>query len=140
MIAIAWNQHQIVFRQPTRDHIRAFRVMQSSGPAGEADSLDQMTQQITVAFDGETDPVKCRVMYTAFLEHECVAFCSSDKCKAAVASLSGVVEEEDVRDLGKGVTAWPPFRKPSPEVLPNGLATSPAAQSSPTMAVSPLSS
>ncbi len=125
---VDWNAHQLVFRMPSRDMIRDYRRMQES-PAEKPDAMDQLSQRMMIAFDGNTDPVRCREMYISFLENESQAFTSSNKAMAVIGGLSGIVEEADAIDLGKGARILTASRKPSPADSPNGSVTSLAARS-----------
>lgn len=118
VIALDWNEHQIVLRQASRDNVRNYRARESGADA--ADRVDQLTQEIIVAFDGETDPVLCRERYHSFLEYEGMAWTSSPKCMWAISKLTGVVEEHVADEWGKGASAYPPFRKISHTDLPTG--------------------
>lgn len=116
---VDWNRHQIVFKQPSREVVRDYRRKQDSA-SEKPDALDQLAQVTIVAFDGVTDPVRCREAFLAFLGGEAPAFTSSGKAGAVLTGLSGMVEEEDVADLGKGARILMAPRPTSPAVSPSG--------------------
>ena len=95
---VEWQGHQIVLRKPTRDDVRDFRRKGEDDP----DRVDQLTQVMLVAFDGEVDLVAAKEKYLAFLS-ECPMFTDTPKCRAAVNVLGGIVEVEDSETLGKFV-------------------------------------
>jgi hypothetical protein len=110
---VEWNEHAIVFRKPTRDECRAYRVALES-PATKADALEQICQRAIVAFDGERDANKARTTFTGSFLEDVPMFASTAKVKIAMGALMGVVEEEDLLDLGKGVTIRPSPRPRTP--------------------------
>jgi hypothetical protein len=99
---IEYAGHQLVFKRPSRDNVRDYRRKVDS-PAEKPDALDQLAQITIVAFDGEQDLVKARNAFLGFLE-EFPMFTSSAKCMSVFNVLTGLVEEEDAQDLGKGVS------------------------------------
>ena len=125
---VDWSGHQIVFRKPTREDIREFR--RKGGTAEEPDRVDQLSQVMLVAFDGEVDLVKARTMYLGFLS-EYPLFTSGAKCSAAINALSGIVEVESEAALGKYVRLLSARPKPMPKDSPNGSGTAPEATPSP---------
>jgi hypothetical protein len=126
---VDWDGHQLVFKRPTREHMRDYRRKRES-PSEKHDALEQLEQFIIVAFDGETDPNKARMAFTGKFLEEYPGASSSGKISSAVSVLSGIVEEEEADDLGKGVRFKPPLRKRTPTDSPNGSSTSPEAASS----------
>ncbi len=68
-----------------------------------------------VAFDGDTDRNRARTHFTEVFLVEQPMFASTAKVKIALGALMGLVEEEDLADLGKGVTVRPSPRMPTPE-------------------------
>jgi hypothetical protein len=120
---VDWQEHQLVFRRPTRDECHAYRVKQEQ-PETKADALEQHLQQTIVSFDGEGTPLAARTGFLAFLD-ENPMFASSARGKAVFASLSGLVELEDAADLGKGLSVRPAPRKPMHADSPSGSATAP---------------
>jgi hypothetical protein len=129
---IDFRGHQIVFRRPTRDHVRDFR--RKEGTPAEADRVDQLTQFMLVACDGETGE-KGRAMYLGFLE-ECPLFTDSAKCRAAVNTLAGITESADAEALGKFVRVLDGRRPSTQKDSPNGSATAGVTESAPTQATS----
>lgn len=99
---VDWSGHQLVFRRPTRVEVRDYRRKQDS-PAEKPDAIDQLLQQILVAYDGLTDVPRIAAYTGGFLE-EFPAFADTMHAKAAVSCLMGLVEEEDEAQLGKGVS------------------------------------
>jgi hypothetical protein len=124
---VDWNGHALVFRRPTRDECHAYRVALESADA-KADAAEQLCQRILVAFDADTNPTSSRVSFTTGLLVEFPMLASTPKIKIALGALMGLVEEEDLADLGKGVSVRPSPPKPTLEASPNG---------SPTAAVGP---
>ena len=116
---VDYRDHQLVFRRPSRDNMRDYRRKQDS-PSERADALDQLAQLTIVAFDDETDGVRCRTAFLAFLD-EFPAFTSHPKPMAAIAALSGLVEQEDEATLGKGVSIRSSAPKRTPTDSPNGF-------------------
>ena len=112
--AVVWNDHEIVFRRPTRDECHAYRVALES-PDAKADANEQLCQRALVAFDGEINATTARTAFTGSFLVETPMFASSAKVKIALAALMGLVEEEDLADLGKGVTVRP---SPPPRTPP----------------------
>lgn len=100
---VEFSGHQLVFRRPTRFEAREYKRKLDTA-AERPDALDFLAQCTLVALDGETDPTRAREVFTgSFLEQFPLAT-ASDKFKAALGALSGMVEDEDARELGKGVT------------------------------------
>jgi len=104
----------IVFKKPSRDTARDYR-RKTETPAEKVDALDQLAQATIVAFDGEEDPNRARVVFTGtFLEDFPMAM-NHPKFMTALSALSGLVEEEHEKELGKGVTIKGPSRNGSPK-------------------------
>jgi hypothetical protein len=110
---VDWNEHQMVYRRPTRAECHVYRVEQES-PETKADANERLCQFTIVAFDGELDPNKARTRFTEEFLVEHPMFGSTARVKLALGALMGLVEEEDLADLGKGVTVRPAPRRPSP--------------------------
>jgi hypothetical protein len=116
---VEYNGHEIVFRKPSRDHVRDYR-RKKDDPGEKADAMDQLAQVTIIAFDGEDDPNRARVTFTTvFLEDYPLAV-SHPKFVSCLSALSGLIEEEDERDLGKGVRIKSAPRAPSPMASRNG--------------------
>lgn len=96
---IDYNGHQIVFRRPTRDNCRDYRRKIETE---KSEAIEQLAQVTLVAFDGEQDANKARTIYTSVFLEEVPLFTSNTKVMAVLGALSGVVEEEEATDLGKG--------------------------------------
>jgi hypothetical protein len=111
---VEWNGHVIVFARPGRDVCHEYRVALES-PATKADANEQACQRMIVAFDGETDRNRARVRFTEIFLVEQPMFGSTTKVKIALGALMGLVEEEDLVDMGKGVSVRPAPRTPMPE-------------------------
>lgn len=126
---VDWQGHQIVFRRPTRENIREYR--RKVGTVEEPDRVDQLTQAMLCAFDGQTDGVAARQAYLGFLS-EYPLFTSTAKCNTAVNVLGGLVEVESAEALGKFARILSARPKPMGQLSPNGSATSPEAPPSPT--------
>jgi hypothetical protein len=107
---VEWNGHTLVFRRPTREECRQYRVALED-PVSKADANEHLLQQTIVAFDDETNPTAARMRYNPGFLDEHPMFSIAAKVKLALAALMGIVETEDAADLGKGVTVRP--RTPS---------------------------
>ena len=123
---VDYNGHQLVFRKPTRDEFREYRRMQSA-PNEKGDSIESLCQKILCAFDGETNAIAARTHYTGVFLVEYPGFTNVQGVIALVSALSGLVEEEDAADLGKGVSFRSERLKRLREGSPNGSATAPAS-------------
>lgn len=111
---VEFSGNTIVFRKPTRLEVRDYRRMLDT-PAERPDALDSLAQKTILAFNDLTEPNAARVVFTgSFLESYPLAM-GNDKFKALLGVLSGLVEDEDAADLGKGVTVRPAPLKPSPK-------------------------
>ena len=125
---VDYNGHQIVFRRPTRDTCREYRRKRES--AGEKhEAIEGMAQEALIAFDGEQDANKARSYYTGTFLEEYPLFASSPKVMAVLSALSGLVEEEDAEDMGKGVQVRSARPRPTPAASPNGSDTAPTVTS-----------
>lgn len=110
---VEYNGHMLVFRKPTREHVREYRRKKDS-ESEKMDAMDQLAQVTIVAFDGEDDPNRARTIFTTvFLEDYPLAI-SNPKFVGCLSALAGLLEEEDERDLGKGVTVKGTPRASSP--------------------------
>lgn len=114
IVEVDWNGHTVVFCRPSRDECRDYRVALES-PTTKADAADQLCQRTIVAFDAETDRNKARVTFTGTFLEEVPMFGSTAKVKIALGALMGLVEEEDLADLGKGVRLRPSPPRRTPE-------------------------
>jgi hypothetical protein len=119
---VEWNGHQIVFRKPTRDDCRDYRRMRES-PTEKGDSIESLCQKSLCAFDGELDVNRARTIYTTVFLEEYPLFASVPKVVAVMSALTGMVEEEDALDLGKGVSFRSARRPSTPAASPNGSGT-----------------
>ena len=124
---VDWNGHQLVFRRPTRDECHAYRVAQES-PHEKADANERLCQFTIVAFDTDANVTGARTAFLAFLV-EAPMFGNTARVKLALAALMGLVEEEDLADMGKGVSVRPAPPTRTPEASPNGSPTAAAAPS-----------
>ena len=124
---VDWNGHQLVFRRPTRDECHAYRVAQES-PHEKADANERLCQFTIVAFDTDANVTGARTAFLAFLV-EAPMFGNTARVKLALAALMGLVEEEDLADMGKGVSVRPAPPTRTPEASPNGSATVPSTAS-----------
>jgi hypothetical protein len=110
---VAYNGHELVFRRPTRDHVREYRRKKDSD-AEKMDAMDQLAQVTIIAFDGEEDITRARTRFTeSFLEDYPLAI-SNAKFVNCLTALAGLMEEEDEKDLGKGVSVKSAPRANSP--------------------------
>jgi hypothetical protein len=123
---ILWSGHQLVFKRPTRDSIRNYRRKQDS-PAERPDAIDQLSQEMLIAFDGEQDGQRARESYLGFLT-EYPAVTSAPKFLACISCLAGLAEEEDEANLGKGVSIRSSSRLLSPTGSTSGLSALPVAK------------
>lgn len=124
---IEWEGHQLVFRKPTRDDIRSYRL-KVDNPAQKPDALDQLAGVAIIAFDGIQDAIRAREMFLLFLD-EYPMWSAAPKVQNVFFQLTGAVEVEDEQNLGKGATVRRAHRKNTPKVLPNGPGVSPQAKS-----------
>jgi hypothetical protein len=110
---VTWNEHELVFGRPGRDTCHAYRVALETAET-KADANEQACQRMIVAFDGELDRNKARIRFTDVFLVECPMFGTTAKMKLALGALMGLVEEEDLADMGKGVSVRPSPRPPTP--------------------------
>ena len=103
---VEWNGYAIVLRRPTRDECRAYRVALEQAET-KVDANEQLCQRTIVALDAELDANKARTTFTGTLLEDCPMFGSIPRVKLALAALMGLVEDEDLADLGKGVSIRP---------------------------------
>jgi hypothetical protein len=96
-----FDDHELVFKRPTRMDIHEYRRKEDTSE--KADRLDQLSQVMLAAFDGETDTVRARQLYGLFLD-EYPAFTSVAKVNNTLLTLAGMIEEEYYNILGKGVS------------------------------------
>lgn len=99
---VEYNGHQVVFRKPTRENCREYRRKIAS-TAEKGDGPEFLAQSSIAAFDGETDPNKARTVYTAVFLEEFPLFANTQKVLSVLSLLSGMAEEEEADELGKGV-------------------------------------
>lgn len=125
---IDWSAHVLVFRRPNRDECHGYRV-KLEHPETKADANEQLLQQLIVAFDAEQDANKARVYFTTVFLEEHPMFGSTPRVRLALGALMGMFEDEDLADLGKGVTIRPSPPPRTPPASPTGSATAPAASS-----------
>lgn len=125
---VEWNEHMLVFRRPTREECHTYRVAQESAHE-KADANERLCQFTIIAFDAEQDVNRARTYFTNEFLLDQPMFASTAKAKVALGALMGLVEEEDLADLGKGVSVRPSPQKPTREASPNGSLTAPAAPS-----------
>lgn len=114
--------HQLVFRRPTRDDCREYRRMRES-PSEKHEAMERMAQTTIVALDGEQDVNKARTFYTSAFLEEYPLFVNHPNVVAAISALSGLVEEEEADELGKGVSVRSARRRTSPKGSPTGSDT-----------------
>jgi hypothetical protein len=101
--AVDYNGHTLVFRKPTRENVRDYRRKKDDA-IEKMDAMDQLAQATIVAFDDEEDPNRARTIFTtSFLEDYPLAI-SNPKFVGCLSALAGLLEEEDEKDLGKGVS------------------------------------
>lgn len=113
VVSVQWDGHEIVFRRPTIEECRAWRVKGESVDA-KVDRADQHCQQTLVSFDGDMSPVTSRTKFSQEFLREHPMFATTSRCMAALGVLMGVVEEKDFADLGKGVSVRPSPRPSTP--------------------------
>lgn len=126
---VDYNGHQIVFRKPTRDDCRDYRRMRES-PSEKGDAIESLCQKSLCAFDGEQDVNRARTHYTTVFLEEYPLFANVPKVMAIMSALTGMVEEEDAIDLGKGASFRSARLRSTPAVSPNGSATAPGQPTS----------
>lgn len=112
---VEFNQHVIVFRKPTRLDAREYRRKKDS-EAEKMDAMDQLAQATIIAFDSQDDPNAARTTFTErFLEDYPLAV-SNVRFMNVLSALSGIVEEEETKDLGKGASVRDAPQSTSPKV------------------------
>lgn len=112
--AVTFSGHVLVFKKPTRDQVREYRRKKDSD-AEKMDAMDQLAQATIVAFDREEDVIQARTTFTtSFLEAYPLAI-SNPKFAGCLSALAGLIEEEDAKDLGKGVSVRSAPPKTSPK-------------------------
>ena len=99
---IDYNGHQIVFRRPTREHAREYRRMRESESEKHI-AMESLAQQTLIAFDGDVEANSARTKYTLTFLEEFPLFVNVPRVVVALSALAGMVEEEDAKDMGKGV-------------------------------------
>ena len=114
--------HQVVFRRPTRDECREYRRMRDSA-AEKHDATERLAQVAIVSFDGEQDVNRARTLYTGTFLEEFPLFSSTPKVMSVLGALTGLVEEEDAADMGKGARVLSGRPRSTPGASPNGLGT-----------------
>lgn len=110
---LAYSGHEIVFRRPSRTDAREYR-RKLNEPLEKPDALEQLAQVMVVAFDGEEDVIRARTNFTGSFLEEFPLAVSNPKIAGLIGALAGLVEEEDEKDLGKGVTVRSAPRSTSP--------------------------
>lgn len=111
---ILWDEHEIVWRLPTRDELRNYRRMRDS-PIEAPDALESLSQVTIAAFDGDDEPNAARIAYTGTFLVEYPGFCSSQRVINCLHALAGLVSNEEAIDLGKGVSVRSYSRAPTPK-------------------------
>jgi hypothetical protein len=100
---VDFSGHRVAFRRPTRLEAREYRRALDT-PAERPDALDQLAQKTILGLDELVDANAAREAFTGgFL----VAFpmaMNHDRFKAVLGLLSGIVDEEEAKDLGKGAS------------------------------------
>lgn len=118
-----WKRHQLVLRHPTVDewdaHLRTRAADLSGGP------VRQLAQILLVAFDGETDVMRARAAFGAFLSAGNAAFPNAPEWLAFIAVLAGTAQEEDIAHMGEAVRLWTGAPTATPAASPNGSGTAP---------------
>jgi hypothetical protein len=113
--AVEFSGHTLVFRRPSRDVAREYRRKKDSD-VEKMDALDQLAQATIVAFDAEEDPTRARVTFTSVFLEEYPLATSNPKFLACLGALAGLVDGEEEKDLGKGVTVKSAPRSTTPKV------------------------
>jgi hypothetical protein len=121
---VRFNGHEIVFRKPTRVDCANYRRMMSS-PAEKPNAAESLAQVCIAAFDGETDVNRARITYTTVFLEDYPLFANTSNALAAISWLSGMAEDEDAIDLGKGVTCRSARLASMRAALPSGSGMSP---------------
>lgn len=116
-----WDGHQIVFRKANRQEVRDYRRKQDS-TAEKPDALDQLAQSTIIAFDGQQDPNAARMQFTSIFLEEYPAFTSNGITASILSYLTGIVADEDQRDLGKGGSVRGTRPRSTPTDSPPGSA------------------
>lgn len=112
---VDYNGHQLVFRRPSRDQAREYR-RKKENEAEKPDALDQLAQVIIVAFDGEEDVARARITFTTVFLEEYPMAMNHPRFMACFGCLIGLTENEEEKDMGKGVRVLSARRSTSPTV------------------------
>lgn len=99
---VDWDDHELVFKLPSRDSIREYRRKLQS-ELEKPDALEQLSQAMIVAFDGIDDANAARVRYTGEFLVRFPAFTSSARVINVLSALAGLISESEAVELGKGV-------------------------------------
>lgn len=110
---VEFSGHVLVFKRPTREHIRDYRRKKESD-VEKVDAMDQLAQITIVAFDGEDDPNRARMTFTGVFLVEYPMAISNPRFVACLSTLAGLVDEEEAKELGKGVRIKGPPPPTSP--------------------------
>lgn len=110
---IEFSGHTLVFKKPDRVMVRDYRRKLTS-PDEKMDAADQLAQACIVAFDGELDPNKARMVFTMSFLNDYPMFTNTAKYIQVFNVLLGLVETQDVTDMGKGcsIRGIPPQTSP----------------------------
>lgn len=126
--AVRHNDHEIVFRKPTRDDVREYRRMTASA-AEKHEAVERLAQSTIVAFDQIQDANAARSHYTGIFLEASPFFASRPEVMSVLAIMGELVQEEDAIDLGKGVRLRPEPQRSTPGASPNGSVTAASATS-----------
>ena len=127
--AVKHNDHEVVFRKPTREDVREYRRMLGS-PSEKHEAIESLAQRTIVAFDEILDPNQARTHYTNIFLESSPFFTSRPEVMGTLSVLGELVETEEAMDLGKGVRLRLAPPKPTPVASPNGSATAPGPPTS----------
>jgi hypothetical protein len=135
---LRWEGHQVVFRVPSVPEYEGYLRNRADAQAAVG-AVRLLSQQILVAYDGDTTLPQARVSYTNGLLVECPGFPNGPEVSAAIMVLAGTVQEEEVANLKKVVTVRSPRTRILREGSPNGSLTAPEGPNSATTGGLPLS-
>lgn len=124
---VDYNGHQLVFRRPTREHVREYR-RKKDNDSEKMDAMDQLAQVTILAFDGDADANRARETFTLQFLSDYPLAISNPKFTHVLSALAGLIEEEDAKDLGKGASVRGLRPSTSPTDSPNGSPASSTAQ------------
>lgn len=100
---VSYNGHELVFRKPKRAEVR-MHAQALDDPQRKAGADEELAQLLIVAYDGVADARKARDAWNDLLDDFPYA-ASSKPIGGAIAQLTGVVEDIDLKGSGPSSTS-----------------------------------